>query len=67
MTTFPQNSPDNHSFGHVTTKFTYWTKVREFRVFLALDSIPAPPRTKNLLLVKFRPTQSLHTVDSLDI
>ena len=43
MTTFPQNSPDNNLFGHVTAKFTYLTKIHEFRVFSALKFNSSTP------------------------
>ena len=43
MTTFPRNLPDNNLFGHVTAKFTYLTKIREFRVFSALKFNSSTP------------------------
>ena len=63
MTTFPRktrNSPDRNLFGHITTKSMDLTKIAQISCISRFQRpIPAPPQTKNLQLVEFRPTPAL--------
>ena len=63
MTTLPRktrNSPDKNLFGHITAKPVDLTKIAQILCISRFQRpIPTHPQTKNLQLVKFRPTPAL--------